>query len=187
MNLLKRLHTGVTALLVSVGVQAGGALDLNLSDEAIRVAYDATHASTGLHINLSGLHHSDDGELVGAGIHAVDTRDDIEKAIIGVGAKGFGFNTEDNSGFGVGVGGFGRYTLPFNRDLSVAAYAYYAPAVVSFGDAENMFISDWRLQFAVIRNARVYAGYRYNSISVEGLSDDLELGKGGHLGMTLDF
>jgi hypothetical protein len=50
-----------------------------------------------------------------------------------------------------------------------------------------MFISDWRLQFAVIRNARVYAGYRYNSISVEGLSDDLELGKGGHLGMTLDF
>lgn len=166
---------------------AGGSLDLNLSNDAIRAAYDATQSNSGLHINTSVLHHMDDGDLIGVGVHAVDVRKGTEEAVIGVGAKVFGFVAEEVDGAAIGVGGFFRYNMPFNRDLSAAGYAYYAPSVVSFADTENMLISDWRAQFSVIPNARIYAGYRYNSIKLEDIDKRYKLANGFHLGMTLDF
>lgn len=189
MNISKRLKTAlmVAAAGWSSASLAGGSLDLNLADDAIRAAYDATQASTGLHINASVLHHTDDGDLLGLGVHAVDTRQGTEEAVFGIGAKLFGFVSEDVDGAALGVGGFFRYTMPFNRDLSAAGYAYYAPSVVSFGETENMFISDWRVQFAVIPNARIYGGYRFNSIKFEDVEDRYEMADGFHLGMTLDF
>ncbi|WP_221798012.1 YfaZ family outer membrane protein [Oceanobacter mangrovi] len=171
-----------------VGVaHAGGALDLSLADESVRIAYDATQTSSGLHINLSGLHDMDDGNMLGAGLHVVDLRNQNKNLFVGVGAKAFLYDTDDYTGAALGVGGFLRANLPTHPDFSFAGYAYYAPPVVSFGDTQNMFNTDWRAQYAVIPSARIFAGYRYNGIRVEGKRDRIEIGDGWHFGVTMDF
>jgi hypothetical protein len=184
---MRRVITGSTLACLAVSAQAGGALDLSLADDAVRVAYDATQAGSGLHINLSALHHMDDGNMLGAGVHVVDLRKPHSNLYIGLGTKAFAFDTDDYSGAALGVGGFFRAALPTQPDVSVAGYAYYAPPVVSFGDAENLISSDLRAQYAVIPTARIYTGYRYNGIRMEGMDKRYKLGDGWHFGLTLDF
>ena len=92
-----------------------------------------------------------------------------------------------SSGGGVGLGGFFRYRLPGVPEVSVAGYGYYAPPVISFSDADNIFDADLRLQYSLIPTARVYVGYRYTGIKIEDVSDRFELGDGAHVGLRLDF
>lgn len=192
-NTMKMLRIAIKGFLTAGTLalpalaQAGGSLDISLADDVARVAYDATQMGSGLHINLAALHHEDDGDMVSAGLHVVDVRPSTSHMYIGVGAKIFVFTTDDFDGAAMGVGGFFRYTLPANNDISVAGYAYYAPPVVSFSDAENMINSDIRLQFSLLPTARIYAGYRYNSIRIEDFNDRYKLGDGAHFGLTIDF
>lgn len=182
-------------MVAASAANAGGALDVSVADEALRLAYDATAARTGMHVNLSALHHTDEGNIVGAGLHAVDVRNRSTNLFIGVGAKLFAFDTgnfedvngDPFSGSALGLGGFFRYSFRVQPDVSVAAYAYYAPPVASFGDADNFINTDWRLQYNLIPAARIYGGYRYNSINLENVRHDYRLGEGWHVGLTMDF
>jgi len=179
-----------SALFAAATVQAGGSLDLSLSDETVRAAYDATKVGSGLHISMDFLHHTDDGEMVSLGAHVVDVRDSSSNLYIGVGGKAYGFRTrgdEEYSGGGVGLGGFFRYRLPQAQAVSIAGYVYYAPPVVSVADAENLIDTDVRLQYALIPTARAYVGYRYTGIRLEDVNDRFELGDGAHLGLKIDF
>jgi len=172
---------------------AGGSLDISLSDDVVRLGYDATQMGSGLHVSLAGLHDADKGDMISAGLHVVDVRPSTSNLYIGVGAKIFAYSTDsadhydDYSGAAMGVGGFFRYSIPAAPDVSVAGYAYYAPSVISFGDTENMVVSDLRLQFALLPTARIYAGYRYNGISLDNVDRRYKLGDGAHLGLTIDF
>jgi len=183
----------LAALAVAPAANAGGSLDISLSDDVARLGYDATQMGSGLHISLAGLYDDDKGEMLSAGLHVVDVRPSSSNLYIGVGAKLFAYSTDrsdrydDNSGLALGVGGFARYNIPAVQDLSVAGYVYYAPPVISFGDTENMIVSDLRLQFSLLPTARVYAGYRYNGIRLEDVDKRYKLGDGGHLGITIDF
>ena len=190
MKMLRMTAQGILtagALVLPTLVQAGGSLDISLADDVARVAYDATQMGSGLHINLAALHHEDDGDMVSAGLHVVDVRPSTSHLYIGVGAKVIAFTTDDFDGAAMGVGGFFRYSFPAAPDVGLAGYAYYAPPVVSFGDAENMLNSDIRLQFSLLPTARIYGGYRYNSIRIEDINDRYKLGDGAHFGLTIDF
>lgn len=189
---MSRLLKLLTASLFmsTAAAQAGGSLDLSLSDDAVRAAYDAAKVGSGLHVSLDFLHHTDDGEIASIGAHVVDVRDSSSDLYIGVGGKAYGFVTrgvKDYSGGGIGLGGFFRYRLPQVQGLSVAGYAYYAPPVVSIADAENLIDTDVRLQYALIPTARAYVGYRYTGIRIDELNDRYELGDGAHLGLKIDF
>jgi len=174
--------------VAAVSAQAGGSLDFSLADESARLAYDATQANSGLHINASILHDMEDGDMVGLGLHVVDLKNRNKNLYFGVGGKAFLFDTDsDAQGGAVGVGGFFRANVPTHPDFSLAGYAYYAPRVVSFGDAESLLSTDVRAQYAVIPTARVYMGYRYNGVRLEGASNRYELGEGVHFGVQMDF
>lgn len=189
-RLTRNLLSVCAASCVSVSAMAGGSLDLSLSDDAVRAAYDAAQAGSGLHISLDALHHSTDGDIGSLGVHVVDVRNNNSDLYIGVGGKAYGFKTRgdfDVSGGGIGLGGFFRYRIPPAPEVSIASYLYYAPPVVSFGDAENLFDFDLRAQYSIIPTARVYLGYRYTGISIENVSDRVELGDGFHVGLKIDF
>ena len=195
MKTIRAAFSGVLALaaLFSMPAQAGGSLDISLADDMVRLGYDATQMGSGLHVSAAALHHQDDGDLFSAGLHVVDVRPSNRSTYIGVGAQALVFSTdggdryEDYDGAGLGVGGFFRYSFPRAPDVSLAGYVYYAPPVVTFMDAENMFVSDLRLQYSVIPTARIYAGYRYNSMRVEEVDKRFKLGDGGHVGVSIDF
>lgn len=182
--------TAAALLVAATGANAGGSLDLSLSDEVVRAAYDATKVGSGLHVSLDVLHHTDDGDMASVGAHVVDVRNSDSNLYIGVGGKVYSFATrgaKDYSGGGIGLGGFFRYRLPQLQEVSIAGYAYYAPPVVSISDAENLVDTDIRVQYSLIPTARVYVGYRYTGIRLEDVKDRFELGDGAHLGLKIDF
>lgn len=189
MSQLKKLALA-SLVATSATANAGGSLDLSIANEMVRVAYDATKVGSGLHVSADFLHHTDDGNIGSVGLHVVDVRNEDPDLYIGVGGKLYGFSSDDDadvSGGGVGLGGFFRYRLPGVPEVSVAGYGYYAPPVISFSDADNIFDADVRLQYSLIPTARVYVGYRYTGIKIEDVSDRFELGDGAHVGLRLDF
>lgn len=182
------LALSVVAVTLPVA-HAGGAVDLSLSNKSFRAGYGATMTQSGVHFDAAWLHHEDDGDMAELGFHVVEARPSSRRTYIGVGAKlHLAHLSEVKEDIGaVGVGGFFRYSLPVHPDLGVAGYLYYAPSVLSFSDAENMFNTDLRLQYSIIPSARVYAGYRYVGIRLEDSSKRHKLGNGLHLGLTIDF
>ncbi|ASP39498.1 hypothetical protein CHH28_12810 [Bacterioplanes sanyensis] len=176
----------LSPLLASLA-QAGGSLDLSLSDHTARVAYDATQMGSGLHIGAAYQHDADDGNMIALGLHAVDERQNNRDLYIGLGMNAYLYDGNDDDGAALGVGGFFRYRFPSQPDVSVAGYGYYAPPVVSFSETKNMIDADLRLQYALIPTARVYVGYRYTGIRIDDVDDRLELGEGFHFGFKFDF
>ena len=178
----------VGALTVSGSlVHAGGSLDLSLSDDNVRLAYDATQLSTGMHLNAAVLHNSSDGDIISGGVHVVDVRNNQSDLYIGVGGNAYAVITDNADGAAIGVGGFFRYSMPFNRDLALAGYAYYAPPVISFSEVENMVDSDIRIQYNLLPTAHLYTGFRYTSVQFENANRRYKIGEGLHLGFKLDF
>lgn len=189
---MKQLGTRfIAATLLSTAMaastQAGGSIDMSLANETARFAYDATQVGSGLHISAAIQHDREDGNLLSAGMHVVDVRETKRNLYIGVGGKLFGYFTDDYDGAAIGVGGFFRYNIPGVKDVSVAGYGYYAPPVTTFGDAEHLWDTDLRLQFAVIPTARIYTGYRYSAVKVEDVKKRVKLADGLHFGIKIDF
>lgn len=174
-------------LLAPALAQAGGSLDLSLSDHTARLAYDATQLGSGLHISAAYQHDSDDGNMVNLGLHAVDVRNNNSDLYIGLGINAYLYDGRNDDGGALGMGGFFRYRFPSVPGMSVAGYGYYAPPVVSFSETKNLLDGDLRLQYALIPTARVYVGYRYTGIRIEDRDDRLKLGEGFHLGFKFDF
>lgn len=190
MKKLSALFLASTLSALPLMASAGGTLDLSLSDTTARIAWDATQVSSGMHLNAAYMHGSEEnaeGDLISAGLHVVDVRKSQSRLYMGIGGNVYVFSSDETTGGALGVGGFFRYGLPFNPDLAVSGYAYYAPPVVSFSEVENMFDADLRLQYSVITSAHVYAGFRMNSIKPENADDRFKFGDGLHVGLRLDF
>src|SRR5690554_2930809 len=187
---IKKSALVLTTMAMAIpAANAGGSVDLSLSNKSFRAGYGATAVQSGVHFDAAWLHHEDEGNMAELGFHVVEARPSSRNIYIGIGAKLHVAHLDrmDKDTGAVGVGGFFRYGLPVNPDVGIAGYIYYAPSVLSFSDTENMINSDLRLQYSVIPSARVYAGYRYVGIRLEGPSKRHKLGNGFHLGLTIDF
>ena len=182
-----RILFGAVALACSVNALAGGSLDVSLASDAVRLEYDAAKADSGLHVSLAGMHHETDGDLLSVAAHVVDMREPSSPLYLGVGGRLFIFKQSDYNSGALGLGGFFRYQITDVPGLSVAGYGYYAPSVVAFNDTESLLDSDLRVQYGLLPTARVYMGYRYTGIKVEGVSKRVELEQGIHFGLKVDF
>lgn len=104
----------------------------------------------------------------------------------GVGIQAIGFDDGNLEGAAVGLGGFLKVNIPRVPGLSVSAEAHFAPAVVSFDDAEDLTSLGAKVGYRLIRNAEIFAGYRYLKADVDNRSD-LKLDKGGLVGLRILF
>ena len=178
-----------TALLFSQFTTAGGTIDASLSNESVRLEFDAARRESNLHVSIGGLHHKDDGELGFIGLHVVDAGRQAKNLYIGIGGKIYGYSSDnlDDSGGALGVGAFARYALPGMKGFGVGGHVYYAPDVIAFGDTESLREVDVRLEYKVIDNARVYLGLRDVNVEVEGSSSSYTIDDGLKIGVRLDF
>lgn len=186
MKFVKTIFTGLL-LSVSMHSMAGGSIDLSLSNDSARLEYDATKVGSGLHVSAGIQHHEEDGELISLGLHVVDVRTPNSPLYLGVGAKVFGFQNDYVDGVALGVGGFFRYQIPQVPGLSTAGYAYYAPNVVSYDATESLTDADIRIQYGLLPTARIYMGYRYSSVDIDGYKKTFKLEEGIHFGLKVDF
>jgi hypothetical protein len=74
----------------------------------------------------------------------------------------------------------------FNR-IGLVAYAYGAPEASSFGDLEGWLEYSAALDYQVLRNASLYAGYRQLKVEPQATGEWMTVDTGWHLGLRLNF
>lgn len=195
MKVMKKIAL-VLGVLGSMSAYSGGSVDLSLSNDAVRLGYDAVMINSGAHFNANGLHHIDDGDMAAVGFHVVGQRDASSPFYVGLGgqlmASQYNYKQADKHdkkyfSLGLGIGGFVRYSFPFHQPLSVSTQLYYSPRVITFIDAKSMLDAELKIQYSVIPSAHAYVGYRYSASEIETLKDWSIIDDGLHVGVRLNF
>jgi hypothetical protein len=95
-------------------------------------------------------------------------------------------NLDNDDVFAVSLGGRLSYFLGRNRTTSLSIAAFYAPEIITFGNADN--VSDVAVQFSTRLTAttRVFVGYRTFQFALPG-DNDRKVDRGGHVGIAWHF
>ena len=196
--MIKRAFAVSLLLLATAPAHAAG-LDINLSDQALRGAFSGS--LTDVFPRVSGLYEfgvllgDEDGrsfQQAHAGMLVTgDAGAQQANVTAGLGGRiaflnGDDVNGGDMSGGALALGGMIEARLPaFNR-IGVIAYAYGAPKASSFGNYESYLEYAVALDYQVLRNASLYAGYRQLKVDVEDIGNG-SVDNGWHLGLRLNF
>jgi predicted porin len=110
---------------------------------------------------------------------------------IGIGAKAVAATLKElptrKNVSAIALGAQVRYELPVERRVAFAGEFYYAPEIISFGDAKHYQQYGARAEFSVSPQMQVYAGYRKTQFNVKPTSTDVALINGPHVGVQLSF
>lgn len=172
-----------------IGATAGASeIDLSLNSDALRLVY-ATEVGDGLRIDGGLLHDSDKGDVVHAGLQVVGAAaPGSEQLTAGIGARLAYLDGDggQSDGYALGIGGSARWVVPRYSRFSVAGELYWAPDILSGGDAEEYVDGTVRVAYNVTRNADVYIGARYTSADYEN-QPSVKFDTGMHAGFALRF
>ena len=161
-----------TSILGALGIAISApgmaaTLDLNLSDESAQVKYGMHVGGTTLgrsELTFGFLYNDNDNKnktMGEVGLLVIDAAGSKSPGLeIGVGPKLYYADGINGNALAIGLGGKLRYKLPTLTRMLLSAEGYYAPGIVSFADADNMYEIDLRIGYEIIPTADLYAGYR---------------------------
>lgn len=192
---MKNTRVGLSAVLLAllwVALAGSGhaeELDLNLNDDAARLTFAWPIDGRDIKLDAGWLHHQDKGDVIHAGLHLVGDASSADQPLEGgLGGKFFYVDPDmlDEDAFALALGGFLRYTLPkFNR-VNVYGHLYFAPDVLSFGDADKYQEFEARIGYNVLRDADIYLGVRYSNAEFDS-GAQVTIDNGLHAGIQLRF
>lgn len=168
---------------------AADEVDLGFNADALRLVYVHDFKSNDLLLDGGWMHHTDNGDVLHVGLNLSDIASSGSKELVaGLGAR-MAWQKGDKSkqdGFSVPVGGFLLFTPQRYNRITLGVAAYFAPDVLSVGDATKY--QDYTLRFAynVMRQADVYVGARYVKGEYKN-APDAYYDTGMHIGLTLRF
>jgi hypothetical protein len=191
-NLSGPARLGLSLFLIAMS--AGGStafaheIDLSLNADALRLAY-ATSAGDGLRIDGGYLGDSDKGNVFHAGLQVVgDAAPGSQQLTAGIGGR-LAYLDGDGSkreGYALGIGGSLRWAVPRYNRFAVSGELYWAPDILSGGDAEEYRDATVRVGYSVTRQAEVYLGARYVSADYKD-RPSIKFDTGLHAGFNLRF
>lgn len=168
---------------------AADEIDLSLNSDALRFIYDHDLRRTQLHLDGGWLYHEDNGNAVHLGLTLPGFASEGANPVrAGLGGRLVYVDGDlpDQSGFGLGFGGFLSYTLAkFNR-INVTGAAYFAPDIATLSDLEKYQDYTAKVGYQFTREAEVYLGVRY----VKGNFDtapNVLFDNGMHVGFDVKF
>lgn len=135
------------------------------------------------------FHDEDENKIIGLGFYLSEPVEDERhyRPWIKIGMKAIGFETEfENDGGAIVPGGVVSFYIPGVTGLYFDAYGFYAPRVLSFGDAEDYVEISGRLVYQIMTAADVYFGYRHIEISLDKVKD-IVMDDAFHAGITFRF
>jgi hypothetical protein len=182
------LALGLLAIAATPAALANG-LDLNVNDDAVRITVDFD-LKNNLVLDGSWFHHEDRGDVAGAGLHVTGAAAGGRSPVMaGLGGRFLWVDSDTGArddGFAIPLGGFVQYTFPQYNRFSVGGSAYYAPGVLSFGDADKYWEANAWAGYSVLRQGQLYLGVRRIEAGFED-SADVSFDTGFHVGLRLDF
>lgn len=187
MSLSRTLSAFALASVAAAHVQAH-TLDLAFNDEAVSLDFNTQIQKSELNVGAGALHHNDNGDAFYGSLFVADSVNKQTGLMAGLGGRYYFIDADiaDKDGTALGLGGFIHWDLPQVPNLSVRSDLYYAPQVLSFGEFDSMYDFSARVQYRIIEQAWIHAGFRrLHANPDEGRSQSIE--SGGFIGMMLWF
>lgn len=201
MHTPQRSLIGLLAITASATVQADS-FDLNANNQLASLGYsvEAIRSLQGVGFDLGILYDNDNNRFAHIGVNvrgenwsrsgnfkvSMETRLYLADTYIPQNsATPFATVNKDTTNH-LAVGGQVIF-VPMPR-LGLGAEIFYAPRIFSFGGGENFTLAGLRISYRLIPQADLYLGYRYATITLDGLNNsELEIDNRGHAGFQYFF
>ena len=180
---MRKVACLLSLALISSVVHAAD-FSIGLSNEAAAVDFTSEAIGNGLSFTAGGLHHTDHGNLLGAGLQVSQQID--RNVTASVGAKWVGVFNDTKNATALALGGAIDVALPAQPKVHLGAHAWYAPTVTSSNGTKSFQDVGVSAGYRILSNAEVYAAYRYVRVDYES-KKDLTIYDGPTLGMKLFF
>lgn len=163
-------------------------VDLSLTNDSVKGQVNFFDSNNDVQLGTGYTYHEGGRDIFNADFHAQGrTAVGNLPTTAGIGMRGIYWEQNRADGGAVGVGGFGTINIPDVPGLSFTGSLHYAPSILSFGDSDEMTSLELRASYRVIRNAEIFAGYRYLNTDIEESSRDVNLDEGVMAGMKILF
>lgn len=184
---MKYCRLSILALSVAATPALAADFDLSLTNDSAKGQIDFMPNTADLQAGAGYTYHEGSRHIVNLDLHAQGrTALGNLPTTAGIGVQGIGWDDDDFDGGAVGIGGFATVNIPNVPGLSATGALHYAPSILSFGDSDNMTSAEARISYRVIRNAELFAGYRYLNTDLDPRGD-IDLDEGAMAGMKLYF
>jgi hypothetical protein len=166
------------------------AVELYISDDALQAQYIRTLdlGDVGATELRAGFFYNEDRDLIVSGDLLAPIGDLAEDRVIEVraGTRLYGgfLAAEDEDVFGIGLGGEAEYFFGRDRNTSIELALFYAPDIVTFGQADNVKDTSLRLQTELRDGTDLFVGFRIFEID---MPVDREVDDNMHIGFRRSF
>ncbi|MGD1977016.1 MAG: YfaZ family outer membrane protein [Gammaproteobacteria bacterium] len=184
-----RFLTVFGIFLLSGRALAAGA-DINVSDDAARLALQFPLTGNNILIDGSWLHHTDKGETLSLGGYLTGSAAGGTRPLTaGLGTRFYYTDYDKGSkeeGSSLTLGGFLRYQFPQYDRVLVGGSLFYGPSVLSFGDSDEFYEVEAWAGYSVLRDGEVYLGWRRIKTDFDDDGDTM-IDTGFHVGLRVRF
>ncbi|KPQ28069.1 MAG: YfaZ precursor [Marinobacter excellens HL-55] len=186
---MKVTHISVLALSLAAAPVFASDLDLSLTNDSVKAQVNFFGSQNDLQLGTGYTYHEGSRHIGNVDFHAQGrTAIGNLPTTAGIGMRGIAWDDDDLDGGAVGLGGFATVNVPDVPGLSFTGSLHYAPSILSFGDSDDMTSLELRGSYRVIRNAEVFAGYRYLNTELDfARSPDVNLDEGILAGIKIFF
>ena len=157
------MRVRIFVVVLAAGFSGPGradSIDINLNSDSIQATYASNWRTA--EFNLGLLSNSDkDNWVASAGLLTLgETQPPGTRIEVGLGGKVYLASASNQDVLALGLGGQLR-VFPSGGPVGVAGYVFYAPDVVTSGDAQQFWEAGARVEFEAIQStASIYLGYR---------------------------
>jgi hypothetical protein len=178
--------------LISVtSIAAADTLDIGLSNTTAQFKYGVASGLAGKSEVYGELLYNDKNSVIGGvGLLVANDEMKVPGLTIGIGVKALASTIKGSprtNSSAIALGAQVRYELPAERRVAFAGEGYFAPKIITFGDADRYQQYGARAEFSISSQLQVYAGYRKTWFIVKGTGAQSVLINGPHVGVQLSF
>ena len=149
----------------AMGLNEGATVELAISDDYIQGRYFTSGGILGVenaqgHV---GVYFSDGRDVIAnIGMMSIPAPVFTEGLTLSAGARGYLALLSDPNDdvFGAAPGVEARYALPYKRPMYLVGNFFYAPDILTLGDAENIIDLDLRYEAQIVPDVIGFVGYR---------------------------
>ena len=185
---MKASRISLMVLSLAAAPAFAGDVDLSLTNDSVKGQVNFFGTNNDIQLGTGYTYHEGGRDIFNADFHAQGrTAIGNLPTTAGIGMRGIFWDQGRADGGALGLGGFATVNIPNVPGLSFTGGQHYAPSILSFGDSDDMTSLELRGSYRVIRNAEVFAGYRYLNTDIENSSRDVNLDEGVMAGMKIFF
>ncbi|MCK5866387.1 MAG: hypothetical protein KAG87_14595 [Marinobacter adhaerens] len=185
---MKASRISLMVLSLAAAPAFAGDVDLSLTNDSVKGQVNFFGTNNDIQLGTGYTYHEGGRDIFNADFHAQGrTAIGNLPTTAGIGMRGIFWDQGRADGGALGLGGFATVNIPNVPGLSFTSGLHYAPSILSFGDSDDMTSLELRGSYRVIRNAEVFAGYRYLNTDIENSSRDVNLDEGVMAGMKIFF